>query len=861
MSLAACGGNGGGKPQPTLDSISVKENSVPTSFTVDDTFSVEGGILIARYSDNSTSEVGMTLEMIRNKPAMTAPLADYEVFVEYLNKETSYHITITEPPVTVSSIRIKNPEDLKTDYFVNEEFTVAGVKLEVTKSNQTRETIDLEPEYILNPPSMDTAVDDYEVIIEYEGAQTSFHISIQLADTREEVSIGIGYQYNGAPQVDIEDYTQELVFTEGKEYHFRYGCRPAEAYDSLSYQYWTKGDNPEKLDEKPLGVGDYTYKVVLPEGDEDYKPAEQSVDYKIVEPVIRTFVLDKDNVNLENNTQEVGEITVNYKGATATENAVATLTRVAASKPAADDNYIEIATAVLFTEGITVEFDGVNRYVYVYGSFDGENFTLLDTLTRAKQTSDRINNYFFIRLVCASAGEESTVVIKKITFKYEEAAVPGAAAIRSESSDLINYMTHVDPEAGEYWYQEDELFDENLSTKAIKMKNIEAPGIVNIGFTITHYQIRYTKFSFRYKLDQDVSFQGYNDAGQLVSKNDMSFYLRPYIGNQKYGINYKIVTFDKQDEWTKVEFYLGDAVGDDIIDVSQFRFWINRKIVDGFVYVDDFRVEQENRYPVENTIIRAELVEGSVPKTEFNAGEEFTFGGQVRVYFTDYLIDVFDESDERLTVQAPDMTVSGEKEVKVSFNYYGAVKTVSYMITVTGGINPKDYETQPIVAEANDLAKASNFLKESSSASGQEETEKTYGNSTTSLGVKGLNGEDKGFYVVLPEALDTANHVSVKFFMKKNNFKFYIRLTIADYSSSNKIKSADAQSDPNSSKEHYTVTDAGNDWFMYEYTYDVSTVISNGKGVGRVSFRTTGSTFPAADELIFIDGLELNIVD
>ena len=105
MMLAACG-NGGGNPQPTLSSIAVKENSVPTSFTVGDTFSVAGGKLIETYSNNSTKEVDMTMDMIRNAPNMTAAVADYEVFVDYMEKSTSYHITINEKPVVVSSIRI-----------------------------------------------------------------------------------------------------------------------------------------------------------------------------------------------------------------------------------------------------------------------------------------------------------------------------------------------------------------------------------------------------------------------------------------------------------------------------------------------------------------------------------------------------------------------------------------------------------------------------------------------------------------------------------------------------------------------------------------------------------------------------------
>ena len=877
MSLVACGGGGNNpKPKdPTVDSIAVKANSVPTEFTVGDQFSITGGKLIVGYSDNSTEEVDMTMDMIKNPPAMTEAVESYTVNVEYLEKQTSYNITINAPVVTVTEIRIKNPEVLKTSYYTGEEFTVEGGILTVIKSDSTREEVNMTLQMIKNAPDMSEVHENYVVQVEYEGCQTTYTINVLQADTRAEVSIGISYAYNKGDYIEIEDFTKELVFTQGKQYEFTYGCRPSEAKESLGYQYWTRGEEPARLDEKPTAIGEYTYKVILPEGDEAYKPGEQSVNYKIIEPVIKEFVLDKDNVSLDNDTQEIEGITINYKGAEAAEDAVAKLTRVAASKPAADDNYIEIATAVSITEGITVEFKGINRYVYIYGSFDGENFTLLDTLTRAKQTSYRVSRHFYFRLVCASAGEESIVIVEKVSFKYEVGDVPEELVKRAERSDLINDMTP--NEDGAFYSDKENLFDSNLSTNAIKINNIQISSRIHLGFEVTHFHTRYVLFSFKFKLDSGVTFEGYNDEEtQLEPKTDMSFYAGlPRRDGKRVGVNYKINKFSVQEDWATAEFYLGDLLGDDIVDVTEINFWINRKLTGGFVHVDDFRVEQVNRFPIENTIDRLELVEGSVTKTEFQAGEEFVFGGQVKAMFTDYTIETIDESDERLSVKAPDMTTNGTKDVTVTFTYYGIAKSVTYKITITGGVNPKDEETLPIVAEENDLAKVSCRQRNQSSMDSavvKNETEMTYGNSTNSLKVSNLKAADASFFLKLPTPLaENVAKTKVKFFAKnlpageKDN-GIYIQL-LKQLEENAEGKGAKPSSTTEKSAKAYasttktpafTATDAGNGWTLFEYEFDTSMITS---GVGTIWFAIPSGCVQSDNSVYYlVDGLEITSV-
>ena len=188
-------------PEPeakTLSSISVKDGSVKTEYYVGETFTVDGGKLILRYSDNSIKEENMALSMIDNAPNMSTKVESYTVNVSYLEKHTSYNISIGDAPV--SSIEVK-ANTVKTSYFVGDEFSVAGGRLVVNYADHTREEIDLTLEMIENVPNMNQVAENYKVDVVYKQARTSYYINIAQGDTREEVSIGVSYSFNeGEPE-------------------------------------------------------------------------------------------------------------------------------------------------------------------------------------------------------------------------------------------------------------------------------------------------------------------------------------------------------------------------------------------------------------------------------------------------------------------------------------------------------------------------------------------------------------------------------------------------------------------------------------------------------------------------------------
>ena len=673
-------GGGGEEQTPVVTGIAVKENSVKIAFNVNDEFTVEGGKLVVSYSDSSTQEVDMTLDMVPVKPDMSQPNEHLKVDVSYLEKTTSYYIKVVEVPApTVAEIAIKTSP--KVDYFVGDEFTVEGGVLQVTMSDSTRKNVDMTLAMIDNAPNMNEAHENYEVNVSYEGAHTSYVINVVAQDLREEVSIGISYEYNMGPVTEIVDFSQELVFTAGKEYKFHYGAYPNAAADSLGRKYLTR--DGQVLDEKPTAVGEYTYKVELAEGDENYKPAVKTVDYKIVEPVVKEFLLNNSNAPALTSeageaTQDVGGVTVNYKNAKAAEGALAVLVKQAEVGKVADanDNFIEIASPVAVTNALTVEFPAViNNYVRVYGSYDGEHFLLLDTLTRAKQTTTRANGYFYFRFVNSTLGE-SELKINSISFSYEEGGAPGSVLARSEYSDMLNGATY--DEAGAFWPTEEAVYDANYSSKAIKFKNCEMHAHIEFGTEIKGHELGNYKVVFKALVSEDATYQASNSDATV--KDNASVYGRLTSKDTKMGANKKLNTMAPgaaDPQWTTVEYNLADMY-DDGESVDGINIWINRKCTTGFIYVDDFRLVQSSGYPRYATPSRVTVT--GITKTEFEFGEAFAFDGSVSVLFSDGYEGSVANDDPNLTITEPDMSTAGTKDVVVSYTYEDVTRKFTYLV-------------------------------------------------------------------------------------------------------------------------------------------------------------------------------------
>ena len=180
---------------PTVDSIAVKENTAKTEFFVGDNFTVGGGKLVVTYSNQTTEEVNMTLDMIKNAPDMSSEHLNYTVNVEYEKKATSYVVNVRNPSVT--SIAIKQSAQPLKKFLMGDEFTVAGGKLIVNYNNNSTQEIDMTLAMIKNAPTMNEPHANYEVRVEYGGAQTTYNVDVDQA-----------FVLDSSNRVEEENYTK-----------------------------------------------------------------------------------------------------------------------------------------------------------------------------------------------------------------------------------------------------------------------------------------------------------------------------------------------------------------------------------------------------------------------------------------------------------------------------------------------------------------------------------------------------------------------------------------------------------------------------------------------------------------------------
>ena len=777
----------------------------------------------------------------------------------------------SEEQVVVESISVKEGT-VKTEFFVNDEFVVDGGILVVKYSYNARQNINLTLDMIQNVPNMAEPHENYEVNVEYEGATTSYFINVIQSDTRIDVDIEVAYDYKGG---EAQEMVDNLEFVVGKSYHFYFGCNPSEAKDAISYKYMRLGDDPEDLgSEKPYELGEYSYSVYIPEGDDTYKPVSLTYHYSIVEPVTKGFTLNSENApelgnDAGNAHDTVDGIVVNYKNAKAAEDKLATLVKQcdANVNPNEEDNYIEIASPTLLTSALVVEFSGEDNYVLVYGSYDLEHFYLVDTLTLAKQGTNRAQDYFYFRLVGAPLGH-SDITIKNISFSYEEDGALDNVAAMAENSDRFNHVSSAENNA--YFHRRDDMvYDENYSTKSIGIRLKECSVRVDFGTVIKASEVKYYQVSFKYNATPDIAIQYSKD--DTTPQDNAPIYAKPVSGETTVGKHLKDnnhVVQQGQTEWGTITFDLINFFDDEPVDIDGLNVWISRYCAQGAAVFDDFRLVQKNTYPVPFAL---ESIAVSDVTTEYTVGQAFEFDGVVTATYTDQSTKVIANDDPNLEITAPNTASSGKKEVKISYTEGGVTKKTSYIITVSATGNPEEEEILPIVAEENDLAKASNQHKsgrEYDCGKIKDDTEETYGNSTNSIRIYNLKVDaDCYVNIQLPSAL-TQNSIHVKFFAKNLPADgIYCQLMDTDmlsdkdanlqraYVNADQVGLGKPKTSVNTNQEsefHFTATEAGNGWTMYEYDF-YSANVTNGVNFFRIS--TVAKL--AADTSFYVDGLQI----
>ena len=95
---APSGGGGGGDKTSTNKSvaeISVKKAPDKTEYFTNETFSVEGGVILVKYTDDSTEEVAMTDESVEITAPNTSRVGEKTVTVKYQTKKATFKINVS----------------------------------------------------------------------------------------------------------------------------------------------------------------------------------------------------------------------------------------------------------------------------------------------------------------------------------------------------------------------------------------------------------------------------------------------------------------------------------------------------------------------------------------------------------------------------------------------------------------------------------------------------------------------------------------------------------------------------------------------------------------------------------------------
>jgi len=157
-----------------INSISITENPVKTTYFVNEEFDPNGLIVKAVYSDGSSNFVfGYSL----SKPDMSAP-GTKTITVNYLDQTANFNIMVNPAPVgvTLSSISVtQNP--VKTSYYVNEAFNSAGLTVTANYSDGSTRHV---TGYSLSMPDM-SKTGTKTITVTFEGKTATFSITVNAA--------------------------------------------------------------------------------------------------------------------------------------------------------------------------------------------------------------------------------------------------------------------------------------------------------------------------------------------------------------------------------------------------------------------------------------------------------------------------------------------------------------------------------------------------------------------------------------------------------------------------------------------------------------------------------------------------------
>ena len=167
-------------PTPTVTGIAVNSTTHKTEYKVGDELDVTNLTIEVTKSDGSKETVNVEKTMVTGFDSSTAN-PNQELTITYEGKTAKYTIKIEEvappPTQTVTGIAV-NSTTHKKEYKVGDELDVTNLTIEVTKSDGSKETVNVEKTMVTGFDSS-AANPNQELTITYEGKTATYTIKIE----------------------------------------------------------------------------------------------------------------------------------------------------------------------------------------------------------------------------------------------------------------------------------------------------------------------------------------------------------------------------------------------------------------------------------------------------------------------------------------------------------------------------------------------------------------------------------------------------------------------------------------------------------------------------------------------------------
>lgn len=207
--LSACGDKDPEDTTPTITKIEVV-GEFKTTYFVGESLSIDDLEIKIIKSDDSTSNVTLTSEMISGFDSTTA--GEKTLTVTYDGKTTTVNYTVVSP--TVKSIAIST--SIKNAYFTGDTLDLEGTKLNVVFEDDTSTTIDVLPTMVTGFDSA-TAGTNKELTITYgdKSIKVTYNVT-QLAVSSIKVKTKMKTTYFVGEQLDVTGGKITATYNNGK---------------------------------------------------------------------------------------------------------------------------------------------------------------------------------------------------------------------------------------------------------------------------------------------------------------------------------------------------------------------------------------------------------------------------------------------------------------------------------------------------------------------------------------------------------------------------------------------------------------------------------------------------------------------